>query len=887
MAETQTGTIVETYGSIRVRAEVIDERAYLISSPVGIGALVIGIGHVEEPLADYTVFADPDFDANEYANAILAGEPYPPSSDAKPPAKSAVESVAKEDISVAISKLTHGIDEVSKQIKNMVSSHHEDLLSQAAGAHELSGSLTSVRAGLDELDSSLEKLRAKIRVPYQSMQTSVTRLQKLQQASNVLRRTSRFVVLARRLQGQMTEMELNKGNQPSTPTAAEISTSLAGTDTEDDRERAVARAALSIAELDDQRESADAIIPLRAISAVAAHVAFIEDARATVMNEMENMVVAGLTSLNQSLLASSLQTAYNLGVLPELVQGLVTDLAQAVEERIRSTFDLGQISKDTLVKDSNASQSPTLYKSRIRTEPTNITAPQWTAALWSRLEITIEEMAVCCIKVYTLEKVLALKKDTVTQVVFLDEAMKLLENKPSVTFWTSLGRALERHARDAAKGSTFMQQTLGTGYPRLLRLFHQFFAKIAVHTDTVYTQNYQSPETVVVLRALSNFESLYLARSTGKLNETIGQVLGGGARTPPGMNEGVNVARTITNELDSARFDPLLVRVVAKNVASSLDMLLSRVEGLVIRDRSAITLIGPTATPQQVLNAQLVTFLYHCWVGVNKLKEEHVESVFNILSPGVQKMHALYERILDPLVAAIRRELGAIITRLHRINFGTAVDPMSGMGGASLYMKDLVDKLSFIRTELLSKFSIAEAGRAITISLVRFVIKTFLLHASIASPLGETGKLQLTSDMTELEFALNAFLNENLRSKRGGGLDSIGDEYKMLRAMRPLLFLDNAQLASRKFTAGLPPVIVLHHILVRSPIPLPHTLHGWQEAEYVRWVDEHSEEEAWTLIEGGLAHWEKMAESEGKDPKDAQEYIDLARTVLFNAQNQT
>ena len=77
--------------------------------------------------------------------------------------------------------------------------------------------------------------------------------------------------------------------------------------------------------------------------------------------------------------------------------------------------------------------------------------------------------------------------------------------------------------------------------------------------------------------------------------------------------------------------------------------------------------------------------------------------------------------------------------------------------------------------------------------------------------------------------------------------------------------------------------MVLHHILVRSPIPLPHKLHGWQEAEYVRWVDEHSEEECWTLVEGGLSHWEKVSETEGKDIKDAVEYVELARTVLGDA----
>ena len=37
-------------------------------------------------------------------------------------------------------------------------------------------------------------------------------------------------------------------------------------------------------------------------------------------------------------------------------------------------------------------------------------------------------MADCCIKVYTLEKVLKIKRDPVTEVVFLDEAMKVRES---------------------------------------------------------------------------------------------------------------------------------------------------------------------------------------------------------------------------------------------------------------------------------------------------------------------------------------------------------------------------------------------------------------------------------------------------------------------------
>lgn len=150
---------------------------------------------------------------------------------------------------------------------------------------------------------------------------------------------------------------------------------------------------------------------------------------------------------------------------------------------------------------------------------------------------------------------------------------------------------------DKHLGSTFLQQTLSTGYPRLLRYFHDFFGKIGVYTDTIYTDTYQryfrfiraeintyrliSPETVLVLRALSNVEALYLARSTQKMNEVVGNAFSSSSQVYPGLTEGVNIARTISNELDSAKFDPLLVKAIAKKVVFCLDMIQTRVDGMV------------------------------------------------------------------------------------------------------------------------------------------------------------------------------------------------------------------------------------------------------------------------------------------------------------------
>jgi hypothetical protein len=89
-----------------------------------------GKHHTDVSTEDYAIFSSSSFDANEYANAVLAGEPYP---GTKPPATStpttfqappktpvAPTSTGHEDLSVALAKLNFGIDDVSKQLRAVV-----------------------------------------------------------------------------------------------------------------------------------------------------------------------------------------------------------------------------------------------------------------------------------------------------------------------------------------------------------------------------------------------------------------------------------------------------------------------------------------------------------------------------------------------------------------------------------------------------------------------------------------------------------------------------------------------------------------------------------------------------------------------------------------------
>jgi hypothetical protein len=124
------------------------------------------------------------------------------------------------------------------------------------------------------------------------------------------------------------------------------------------------------------------------------------------------------------------------------------------------------------------------------------------------------------------------------------------------------------------------------------------------------------------------------------------------------MGEGLSIARSVANELDAARFDPLLLRSVAHGANSALQNFIERVDKLVchsrfnlptkpkfflclkvVKDRTASTFVGTLVTPQQLLNAQLATTLYHCWSRLHRIQSEYTESIASLLSGNIQVSH--------------------------------------------------------------------------------------------------------------------------------------------------------------------------------------------------------------------------------------------------------
>lgn len=123
-------------------------------------------------------------------------------------------------------------EDVTRQLRQEITTSYPLLLNHLTTSMALSSHLSPIRSSLTSLSSSLDRLQTKIHTPHEQLALLVKRLHLLAQASDLTRRAARFVLVARRLEGQMRRMKTAQG----------------GTG-EGEKDRELAKAALSVAEL--------------------------------------------------------------------------------------------------------------------------------------------------------------------------------------------------------------------------------------------------------------------------------------------------------------------------------------------------------------------------------------------------------------------------------------------------------------------------------------------------------------------------------------------------------------------------------------------------------------------------------------------------------------
>ncbi|RUS22634.1 hypothetical protein BC938DRAFT_475222 [Jimgerdemannia flammicorona] len=375
-----------------------------------------------------------------------------------------------------------------------------------------------------------------------------------------------------------------------------------------------------------------------------------------------------------------------------------------------------------------------------------------------------------------------------------------------------------------------------------------------------------SPEYVLMLRSINAFETAFLARSLTRMYDPINAAFpssGPLSRSPPTRNDSVNLVRTISSELDTAKFDAGLLRSVAKNAVKALNLYRVKCDGLIATDPSAYQIIGPgPMSNSQTMNFELINNLYATYQSIWKVLEEFPEFVVEIMRDGVEGTRKLMLLIAEPLTDHIITELEAVVLKIHREDFSRT--------HVHLLLRQL-DPHPVVKLRAITLIR-SKTGPAATKQIAQRLLFVFIFQASLVRPLSEAGKLKLTGDMTQLEFSLSQLVGEH-----GMKLQDLGEDYQAFRAFKsvaksikghpPLLFLDVTQLAAAHHTSQLPTLVLLHHLIVRSTsplttLPLPHKVYSSTEADYMKWVDEHTGVQAVEFILTAITKGSKVSEED-------------------------
>eukprot|EP00123_Amoebidium_parasiticum_P010455 comp20115_c0_seq1/m.24821 comp20115_c0_seq1/g.24821 ORF comp20115_c0_seq1/g.24821 comp20115_c0_seq1/m.24821 type:complete len:770 (-) comp20115_c0_seq1:276-2585(-) len=686
--------------------------------------------------------------------------------------------IASAQIEECLSKLKAGIDMLDSELHQQVAERHQDLIQQAMGIQKLEDVLGMVNTRVASLQTSIERIRTRIDGPYNEMVEKTRRLSRLQNACELLRRVIRYLHVTQRLRVQLA----------------------AG-------DRELAKAALSLAELDDVTS-----VDLSGLHVVDSENAWVARERENVQDRARNLLNNGLEAQNQADIGTALQVFYNLGLLGLTVNQLIESTTDRVCMEIRSL------------------SAPPLEKPG---------QPATKRDMWPSIEKLLNLMYSSYAQVYHLEKVLSKKRDPTTHVCFLDEVVKSNTESKALSFWTTVSTLFANRLEKLADEYVQVRHTLEGEYPKLLRNWNTTKDRLLVLTN----QQGEFP-----LKCQARFESVYLSRGVSRMLDNVNMMFSGGKLCTRDELQGLS--RIMKSELQVASVDRELLLAVARNIGKALRMVVAKAEALVSVEGDAVV-FSSTPSPSMVRNIEIVNMVHML---VNTLQNPLDTRLMSgppqdSLKNSVEELTAFTDEVLRDYYRAADSHLLSVLLRMHQVNF--AAGPSRGASQpdapCSAYMEDLGREIGIINTTFLQRFtpSIVAQWR---LKLAGRLTELFVRHLSLVRPISDGGKLKLAADMAQFEMTIAPLLDR-------ARIAEIGAPYKQLRSFRPLVFVETSALdVDGPTIQSLDPITVLHHLFSRAPNTLqsPYARMQWTLTYYSQWLGSHPPQEALGLIQASL-----------------------------------
>lgn len=707
-------------------------------------------------------------------------------------------------IGEALSKLNDGVDILNKELLAQVSQNHEDLLSQATGIETLEGVLNSIQARCQSLVKSVDRVKTQVTEPYNRIASRTRQLRRLQTTCDYLRRIIRILHLSKRLKTQM-----KAGN------------------------REITKAAQTLDELDYVVEGVD----FTDIEVVSDELIEIKKVRIDVENQAKQMLDQGLNNQNQTMIGTSLQVFLNLGCLVEQVDVVIGTSTQLAESVVKEGVDVKSLS-----------------------------SAQDTGVLWTQVEGFMSKIHDLCHKVFLLERVLAKKRDPVTHKFFIESFAENGSSKIFQDFWNMISSTIRSEFDQATEQSSLLKQAFECEFPKLLRLFNDFWSKVSVFIGNSRNNGTPSQSSEIKIGfieeevspldalkvALHPFEDSYISRSLSRLFDPVHLVFPNSAQSVPSSEDLNSIIKTISSELNVAAVDERLMVLVTYNVSKTIQLYIEKCGNILVATADAAQLTGDL-TNAQIRNVGIVNSLHQLRTGIADILPNLVyppQEAINKLDESMENIASFMDFALGLILSAVMSSLENKMARMHTETFSittTNYHEIADTQPCSKYITDIQDFIKRVQTDYLSLYHCQEfLLQKLELFAIR-LMELFVRHACLLRDLSEGGKLKLAADMAQLEFTITPLCKR---------FQDIGPVYKLFRAFKPLLFQSTEDVPSNPNLGDSLPYSTVFHFLFSSAPPhmlSPHTVAGWTIPQYSEWLDEHTDEnERLALIKGTM-----------------------------------
>ena len=719
-----------------------------------------------------------------------------------------------------VALLADGARTMEALIRDEVIGKRETLEEALRGVEEAEATMKTIREGANEIADAMRRVAREIGEPHESVEASTRTLERVMATGETLR----GVVKVLKLTSKLRECYGGGDDETRSRDASELS-----------------KAAKLLGEVKLTLKSAGR--DFDGVDVVDEQMVFIQDCSVAVSREANEALDRGMETASQADVGAALQVHYNLNELSAVVDARVASYTNAAVDAVKDAVDAESVGKTA----TGASGDGARRGSRGLVAPPSGAEHAWEDALWRRVDVAMETVQENDMAVWHLQRVLAKKRDPLTQTLFLDEVVGKTASTQALCdrFWAVFAKGVSEHLSRTHAAGGFVSRALQKGFPSLIGALEDAVAKCARDADAAKgapgCTRKDGTTRALVLRACEPIAAAFFAHSSSRLSDAANYCFADGRVIDEASAD--RFLSRIRAEIDVvAEYDNLLNNACG-NASSALKTLADRAKRSIGRSIEASSLTEE-ATPTQRANAQIAEQLARAHGLMSKVLPSFAPTPKRALEVGLEHIESAVREATRPLFDAVGDWCDARFTQMHNTDYSSTASD-----GSAKHIIAVTSTLGHVADSHPGLFTAARGPLfAARVALGDRILHSFVVHASLIRDFDQGGKMRLVKECGEIELAV-------VKTLRLAGAETESMEFKSIKAFKSLVLLPTENIEASPLVRDVSRRALLHHLYSRAPADLttPANRASLSQTQYASWLlKKASDAEVWRGVKGTL-----------------------------------